>query len=106
MKHFLIIVNSFKDANLRLTGEIKSYIEERGGSCTYYISNGEDEDAAAPKPEQIPAETQGVIVLRGGEQRALGAGSADGQPVYDRAAHDAGWVRHQGRRAGGAQDCL
>ena len=65
MKHFLIIVNSFKDANLRLTGEIKSYIEERGGSCTYYISNGEDEDAAAPKPEQIPAETQGVIVLGG-----------------------------------------
>ncbi len=65
MKHFLIIVNSFKDANLRLTGEIKSYIEERGGSCIYYISNGEDEDAAAPKPEQIPEETQGVIVLGG-----------------------------------------
>ena len=29
MKHFLIITNSFKDKNLKLTNEIKEYIEKR-----------------------------------------------------------------------------
>lgn len=65
MKHFLIITNSFKDTDLRLTKDIKAYIEKKGGSCFYYTSNGEDEDAAAPKPEQIPADTEVVIVLGG-----------------------------------------
>ena len=29
MKHFLIITNAFKDKNLKLTNEIKGYIEKR-----------------------------------------------------------------------------
>ena len=29
MKHFLIITNSFKDKNLKLTNEIKEYIEKK-----------------------------------------------------------------------------
>lgn len=65
MKHFLIITNSYKDTDLRLTKEIKAYIEKKGGSCSYYTSNGEDEASAAPNPEQIPPETEGVIVLGG-----------------------------------------
>ena len=31
MKHFLIITNAFKDKNLKLTNEIKGYIEKKGG---------------------------------------------------------------------------
>ncbi|MGN0140975.1 MAG: NAD(+)/NADH kinase [Roseburia sp.] len=65
MKHFLIIANSFKDTGLELTRKIKAYIEEKGGSCIYFTSNGEDRKHAAPEPEQIPAETEGVIVLGG-----------------------------------------
>ena len=33
MKHFLIITNSFKDKNLKLTNEIKGYIEKKGASA-------------------------------------------------------------------------
>lgn len=29
MKHFLIITNAFKDKNLKLTNEIKGYIEKK-----------------------------------------------------------------------------
>ena len=36
MKHFLIITNAFKDKNLKLTNEIKGYIEKKGGSLYRY----------------------------------------------------------------------
>ncbi len=63
MKHFLIITNSFKDTNLKLTGQICRYIRKKGGSCSYYTCNGEGE--AAPCADEIPPHTQGVIVLGG-----------------------------------------
>lgn len=65
MKHFLMIVNSFKDEGLRLTKEIMAYIETKGGSCTCFTSNGEERKNAAPNSEDIPPETECVIVLGG-----------------------------------------
>lgn len=65
MKNFLIITNSYKDAGLKLTGQMKSYIEEKGGLCTCFISTGEEAGHAAPDTGQIPADTECVIVLGG-----------------------------------------
>lgn len=65
MRHFLIIANAYKDTELRLTREIKRYIEEKGGSCSYFTSNGEEADMAAPSKDEIPKDTEGVIVLGG-----------------------------------------
>lgn len=65
MKHFLIVTNSHKDENLKLTKEIKAYIEEKGGSCTYFSSKGEEAKDAAPEKDEIPAETECVLVLGG-----------------------------------------
>lgn len=65
MKNFLIITNSYKDAGLELTGKVKDYIEERGGCCTCFKSTGEETEQAAPKDDEIPAETECVLVLGG-----------------------------------------
>lgn len=65
MKNFLIITNLYKDTNLRLTEKIKSYIENHGGTCISYASNGKEISEAAPAAEEIPAGTEGVFVLGG-----------------------------------------
>lgn len=65
MKNFLIITNSFKDAGLKLTNEIKQYIEQAGGSCVSFVSNGEEADKAVPLESDIPEITECVIVLGG-----------------------------------------
>lgn len=65
MKHFLIITNAFKDEKLKLTNEIKKYIEQKGGSCQYFVSTGDDAVHAAPEPEDLPAGTECVLVLGG-----------------------------------------
>lgn len=65
MKNFLIITNSYKDAGLELTGKVKDYIEEKGGCCTCFKSTGEETEQAAPKDDEIPAETECVLVLGG-----------------------------------------
>ena len=65
MKNFLIITNYYKDAEARLTNRIKEYIENKGGFCSVFFSNGETPGEAAPHKENIPADTQGVLVLGG-----------------------------------------
>lgn len=65
MKHFLIITNAYKDRNLKLTGEIKSYIEKKGGSCTCFTNRGDDARFAAPEDADIPEETECALVLGG-----------------------------------------
>lgn len=65
MKHFLIIVNSFKDINLELTQNIISHIKEKGGSGTCFVSTGEEMEHAAPDQSEIPEETECVLVLGG-----------------------------------------
>lgn len=75
MKNFLLITNIHKDENLRLSKALKAYIEEKGGSCNCYQSSGEDPKDACPKGEDIPAKTEGVIVL-GGDGTLIRAASA------------------------------
>lgn len=65
MKHFLIITNTYKDTGLRLTDGLSAYIREHGGTCHCFCSAGEDLTEAAPKVEEIPKETECVIVLGG-----------------------------------------
>lgn len=65
MKHFLIITNTYKDTELRLTKALMDYIESRGGTCRSFLSTGETAEHAAPKAEEIPAETDCVLVLGG-----------------------------------------
>ena len=65
MKHFLIITNSFKDKNLKLTNEIKEYIEKKGVSCQCFTSTGDDAKHAAPEADAIAQETECVLVLGG-----------------------------------------
>lgn len=65
MKNFLIITNVYKDKDLRLTKEIAEYIQKKGGRCTCFTSIGEEAGDAAPKPEEIAAETECVLVLGG-----------------------------------------
>lgn len=65
MKHFLIITNTYKDTELRLTKALKGYIESHGGTCRSFLSTGETAEHAAPKAKEIPAETDCVLVLGG-----------------------------------------
>ena len=65
MKHFLIITNAYKDAELKLTNALAAYIETKGGSSQCFVSNGEDVQTAAPMPEEIAPQTDCVLVLGG-----------------------------------------
>ena len=63
MKHFLIITNAFKDKNLKLTNEIKGYIEKKGGSCQCFTSTGDDAKHAAPEADAGLHRTSRVVCL-------------------------------------------
>lgn len=65
MKHFLIITNAYKDAELKLTNALAAYIETKGGTSQCFVSNGEDIQTAAPMPEGIEPQTDCVLVLGG-----------------------------------------
>lgn len=65
MKHFLIITNKHKDTEHRVTGKISTYIEEKGGTCHCFFSSGDHVSKAAPKPSEIPPDTECVLVLGG-----------------------------------------
>lgn len=65
MRHFLIITNTYKDENGRLTGELASYIRKKGGECDCFYSDGESKSEAAPALEQMDPATDCVMVLGG-----------------------------------------
>ena len=65
MKHFLIIVNQQKDKELELTKKIKTYIEDNGGTCTHFVTEGKKEMEAAPAVSDVPKETECILVLGG-----------------------------------------
>ena len=65
MKHFLIIVNQQKDKELELTKKIKTYIEDKGGTCTHFVTEGKKEMEAAPAVSDVPKETECILVLGG-----------------------------------------
>jgi len=65
MKHFFIITNQQKDKELALTGQMKEYIEKRGGTCSFYAMDGKKGVDALPQPDSIPKETECMLVLGG-----------------------------------------
>lgn len=65
MKNFLLITNFHKDTGLRLTKEIENYIQEKGGNCVCFTSNGEEAEDAAPKETELLPDTECVMVLGG-----------------------------------------
>lgn len=65
MKHFLIITNTCKDIGMRLTDALSAYIEENGGTCYRFCSTGESLEGAAPSNDEIPKETDCILVLGG-----------------------------------------
>lgn len=65
MRHFLIITNAYKDEGMRLTEALSSYIQEKGGTSHCFLSAAEAAEGAAPPLEEIPAGTDGVLVLGG-----------------------------------------
>lgn len=65
MRHFLIITNTYKDENGRLTGELASYIRKKGGECDCFYSDGESKSEAAPALGQMDHATDCVMVLGG-----------------------------------------
>lgn len=65
MKHFLIITNAFKDKNLKLTNEIKGYIEKKCGSCQCFTSTETMQNMQRLRPDAIAQETECVLVLGG-----------------------------------------
>ena len=65
MKHFFIITNQQKDKDLALTKQMKVFIEEQGGTCAYYATEGKRGIDAAPELDEIPDETECIFVLGG-----------------------------------------
>lgn len=65
MKHFFIVANLQKDKELVLTKQMKAFIEEKNGTCAYFVSEGKKGEEAAPKLEDIPTETECILVLGG-----------------------------------------
>ncbi len=65
MKKFVLIVNALKDRNLEETRSLCSYIKTRGGSCTYLVSVDEQEHIRKIHAQDIPKETECMIVLGG-----------------------------------------
>ena len=51
--------------DLKLTNEIKGYIEKKGGSCQCFTSTGDDAKHAAPEADAVAPETECVLVLGG-----------------------------------------
>lgn len=61
----MIITNTNKDADLRLTGKLQEYIADKGGTSAVFTSKGETVEGAAPRVEDIPKDTELVLVLGG-----------------------------------------
>lgn len=65
MRHFFVIANLQKDKELTLTKQIKSFVEKKNGTCLYFATEGKKSMEAAPKLEDIPKDTECILVLGG-----------------------------------------
>lgn len=75
MRHFLMITNIYKDAELRLTEGIKAYIEQKGGTCVCMTGTGEETGNTPPMAERAPENIECVLVL-GGDGTLIRAAAA------------------------------
>lgn len=66
MKNFFIITNLAKDPDRSITDSIVRYIENRGGRAAVHIDSATPEDGRrSTEPDDIPEDTDGIIVLGG-----------------------------------------
>lgn len=65
MRHFLIITNPYKDEDLRITKKIIAYIEEKGGTAKALFSNFRKDPNQDVPIEEIPKDTECILVLGG-----------------------------------------
>ena len=66
MKNFFIITNLAKDPDRSITDSIVRYIENRGGRAAVHIDSAAPEDGRrSTEPDDIPEDTDGIIVLGG-----------------------------------------
>lgn len=65
MKHFVVIANAYKDKDFALTNKIVAYIEQKGGTAKGLVSNVESLDNEEFVLEDIPADTECILVLGG-----------------------------------------
>jgi NAD+ kinase len=64
MKHFVVIANAYKDRNFALTNKIVAYIEQKGGTAKGLMSNVEAISDNEFELEDIPQDTQCILVRR------------------------------------------
>ena len=65
MKHFVVIANAYKDRDFALTNKIVAYIEQKGGTAKGLMSNVETISDNEFELEDIPQDTQCILVLGG-----------------------------------------
>lgn len=66
MKNFFIITNFAKDPDRSITDSIVRYIENRDGRAAVHIDSAAPEDGRrSTEPDDIPEDTDGIIVLGG-----------------------------------------
>lgn len=64
MKHFFIIANGVKDEAVQFTGKMKTYIEQAGGTCDYFI-NRIDQGMKRVDSDRIGQNVEAVFVIGG-----------------------------------------
>ncbi|WP_455719881.1 NAD(+)/NADH kinase [Agathobacter sp.] len=65
MKHFVVIANAYKDKDFALTNKIVAYIEQKGGTAKGLVSNVEALDNEEFGLNDIPGDTECILVLGG-----------------------------------------
>lgn len=65
MRYFYIITNSYKDKDLMLTKSMLHYIETKGGSCGYCVSQGEENQNDFMDPMELPKQLDLIFVIGG-----------------------------------------
>lgn len=65
MHNFVLVTNIYKDKELRLSREIVSYIEKKGGTAKICISSIRGDEGRNFKLSEIPEDTDCILVLGG-----------------------------------------
>lgn len=74
-KHFIIMTNRLKDSGLQVTDHIRSFLEERGASCSVFADN-ETEEQMRTRLICRPEDTDCMLVLGGDGTMLKAAGQA------------------------------
>lgn len=66
MRHFYIIANEQKDQELKVTKEIRDYIQKKGGTCSYGLNRVIRQSGyESLNPGEIPSDTECVFCIGG-----------------------------------------